>query len=155
MLVCLAFYWCTIVFACFPTMCFPSINAGLPIPTRITGHTRDTPPRCIHRRSTNLTYINPVLPIVGRRYPIVKSQQSVSGVNYANLVPVHRKSADSVIRLSTINARSLRSNYSLIKPLVLENNIALSCITETWLKSDDVFIPREFTPEGFSFFRAS
>ena len=72
----------------------------------------------------------------------------------SNLVTIQCKdSCLSNATLATVNARSLKSNLDVIKPLIHELNIDILCLNETWLRQDDEYTPREFTPAGYSLFR--
>ena len=51
-----------------------------------------------------------------------------------------------------INARSIRNKTCVIKDLILDNNISICCITETWLSDSDTSVIPEFVPNSHEFY---
>ena len=84
----------------------------------------------------------------------VNSNRSSYSRNHTNLIPVKSHNHDlSNATLATVNTRSLKANLDLIKPIIHDLDIDLLCLTETWLRPDDEYIARAFTPPGFTLFR--
>ena len=64
------------------------------------------------------------------------------GVNYNNLIVIKTVDdkgtfIDSNIKLSTLNVRSLKNKSAIVYQELMDNNIDLAVITETWLKDTD------------------
>ena len=57
---------------------------------------------------------------------------------------------------SLLNARSVKNKRLLIKDWVVDNNIDILVLTETWLQPDnkDDHIIGELTPTGYSFYHS-
>ena len=58
------------------------------------------------------------------------------------------------LKIGLFNARSLCNKIALVTELIHENNIALLCVTETWLKVKDKAKIRELHELGFDIFSA-
>ena len=87
-------------------------------------------------------------------YAHVNRFTNTSLVDRSNLITIQcNEPSLSNTTLATVNARSLKSNLDIIKPLIHELNIYIICLTETWLRPNDEYTPREFTPAGYSLFR--
>ena len=78
-----------------------------------------------------------------------------TGVNNANLIQLtsratgaHQETRKST-KLGLLNARSLRSNYNIICDYVLEHDIDILCLTETWLTPNDDIITQAIIPQGY------
>ena len=57
------------------------------------------------------------------------------------------------LHLSVLNARSVNNKSLLIKDYVVDNQIDILAITETWLKADEVsgYTIRDICPNGYKF----
>lgn len=57
------------------------------------------------------------------------------------------------VNFCLLNARSINDKTTIIKDFVVENNIDLLGVTETWLQSDadNELIIRDLYPSGYSF----
>ena len=87
-------------------------------------------------------------------YAHVNRSTNASLVDRSNLITIQcNEPSLTNATLATVNARSLKSNLDIIKPLIHELNIDILCLTETWLRPNDEYTPREFTPAGYSLFR--
>ena len=79
----------------------------------------------------------------------------VNGRNSANLININvdKPSADcfapSNFTVSVMNARSVRNKTLIIKDFVVDNNVDVLAITETWLRSGDDVIIGELIPAGY------
>ena len=79
----------------------------------------------------------------------------VNGRNSANLININvdKPSADcfapSNFTVSVMNARSVRNKTLIIKDFVVDNNVDVLAITETWLRSGDDVIIGELIPSGY------
>ena len=81
--------------------------------------------------------------------------KSPRSCDFDNLVSIKCQNPSlSYAKLATVNARSLNANVDLISPIIRDLNIDLLCLTETWLRPEDEFIARAFTPAAFTLFRA-
>ena len=74
-----------------------------------------------------------------------------------NLVNVERQHIPNTfkpISFTLLNARSVRNKSLTIKDFVVDNDIDILALTETWLRSDesDEFIIRDLRPEGYECF---
>jgi len=77
------------------------------------------------------------------------------GVNKANLsypprLPLttqHKQSAT----LALLNARSVCNKTTIMNEFVIEKKVDILCITETWMKSNDLQIKNELSPKGYIF----
>ena len=58
------------------------------------------------------------------------------------------------LKIGLFNARSLCNKIALVTELIHENNIALLCVTETWLKVKDKAKIKELHELGFDIFSA-
>lgn len=54
-------------------------------------------------------------------------------------------------KLCLFNARSICNKAFMINDFVVENDIEMLCLTETWLKSNDQLVINELTPRGYIF----
>ena len=55
------------------------------------------------------------------------------------------------INVLLTNTRSIRNKTDRIKYLILDKNISICCITETWLSDSETSIIREFVPNTHEF----
>jgi len=85
-------------------------------------------------------------------------QNNFNKVNYSNLVVPLRTPFNPQVSNKTnfciLNARSICNKCLLLNEFVVENEIEILCLTETWLKSNnsnDQLIINELTPTGFLF----
>ena len=87
--------------------------------------------------------------------PVISSSRisfPTRGVCSKNLhqVPIHHEIKDnSQIQFCLANARSVRNKTDEIVQYILEKNIDVCIITETWLKNDDNVIIGELVPSGY------
>ena len=84
------------------------------------------------------------------------NNRNISGINFNNLVSIHTsfsEKSSSTKHLSTalINARSIKNKSTAIKEYILDNNIDVTAITETWLGSDgrDSTVEVAICPPGY------
>jgi len=88
--------------------------------------------------------------------PRVKSN---AGVHHSNLIQIKldhsflfNANRENHLRLSTVNTRSVRGKTADLLQHVLEDNIDLCLITETWLQTDgDDVVGGELSQEGYCF----
>ena len=72
-------------------------------------------------------------------------------VNTNNLITIPTtKTKTKFIRLSQINARSIVNKHLEFQTQLLQDNVDLCAITETWLKKDDDFTLKCFLPPGYT-----
>ena len=83
----------------------------------------------------------------GRNKPRVKGK-----LNFNNLikVPLGKTQKGDSFQISLLNARSIRNKALYINEIVLENNIDILALTETWLSDENSKIIAEITP-GYRF----
>ena len=55
------------------------------------------------------------------------------------------------INVLLINARSVKNKTCMVKDLIIDNNISICCITETWLYDTDTSVIPEFVPNSHEF----
>ncbi len=99
----------------------------------------------------------PVLTPSPSRRSVALPHQNIArpsgGVNQSNIVAVNCNGFnDSGLRLSQfccLNAESVKNKTHSIKDYILEKNIQLCAITETWLKPDNVMEMGELKPNGY------
>ena len=98
-----------------------------------------------------------IAPIVGYRTasPFV-GQPDIHqhGVNNNNirricLMPIAHQETRKATKLGLLNARSLRSNSNIICDYVLEHDIDILCLTETWLSPNDEIVTQAIIPQGY------
>jgi len=51
-----------------------------------------------------------------------------------------------------LNARSVRNKTLTIREHIIDNDVSLSMLTETWLRSSEDEVVKEMTPDGFTYF---
>ena len=54
------------------------------------------------------------------------------------------------VKLCVLNTQSMRNKSDEFVDFVLQNNLDLVAISETWFKPDDNLVPHECTPAGYS-----
>ena len=81
-----------------------------------------------------------------------------TSINHANLISLNEQnlvdmlSVSSTIKFSHFNARSVRNKTVLLNEFILENNLDIFAVTETWLSSDanyDQVTIGELLPVGY------
>ena len=68
------------------------------------------------------------------------------------LTPNNSNKLKYSLKIGLFNARSLCNKIALVTELIHENNVALLCVTETWLKVKDKAKVRELHELGFDIF---
>ena len=53
--------------------------------------------------------------------------------------------------LALINSRSVRNKADLIRDYIIDRDLDIVCITETWLSTSDTGVINALTPEGYNF----
>ena len=53
--------------------------------------------------------------------------------------------------LALINSRSVRNTAELIRDYIVDRDLDIVCITETWLSTSDTAVINALTPEGYNF----
>ena len=53
--------------------------------------------------------------------------------------------------LTLINSRSVRNKAYLIRDYIVDRDLDIVCITETWLSTSDTAVINALTPEGYNF----
>lgn len=89
--------------------------------------------------------------------PCLSGSHKPNGVNFANLIKIKTVNLDlapstpSYIDCCLLNTRSVGNKAAVVRDYVIEHDIDVLCITETWLKPGDSDAPKigELTPEGF------
>lgn len=78
------------------------------------------------------------------------------GVNFSNLTYVRcankQKSVFVPINFCLLNTRSINKKELILKDYVIENDIDIFAVTETWLRDDDTFSIAEVCPTGYHFY---
>lgn len=82
-----------------------------------------------------------------------------SGVNFNNLISIQLAGAIQAVRsdlpcFALLNTRSIRKKATFLKDYVVENQIDLLALTETWLDLNNqqtVNFINELCPHGFAF----
>ena len=89
-----------------------------------------------------------------------RSARSTRLANYANLVTIKRPplfrqvlSASKPVEFCLLNACSVKNKSFVIKVFVVDDNIDVLAITETWLQTDifDQLTVNDICPTGFAF----
>ncbi len=73
-----------------------------------------------------------------------------AGPNLSNLRPIRHETLSN-LNVHIWNARSLRNKTYLTCDYIIENDVDVMIITESWLKSDELVIIGECTPPGYTF----
>ena len=84
----------------------------------------------------------------------IKNWDTNCGVNWSNLIlpaMVLETQSHYQLQLSTVNVRSIRNKTGLFLNYILDNNIDICTVTETWLKPEDDTIRSELTIPGYKF----
>ena len=98
-----------------------------------------------------------IAPIVGYRTasPFV-GQPDIHqhGVNNSNirricLMPIAHQDTRKATKLGLLNARSLRGNSNILCDYVLEHDIDMLCLTDTWLTPNDEIVTQAIIPQGY------
>ena len=89
-----------------------------------------------------------IKPVINTRENVVCPQKGIKKSNLVN-IPCNENSKYSTLCL--LNARSIRNKAELIKDYVLEQNIDICAITETWLSVNDTITTGDITPDGYQF----
>ena len=96
-----------------------------------------------------------ITPVISERKSSKPRNQFVEKKN-TNLVHIigSQKISLNKAKIATLNARSLRSKTDIIKQIIIEDNIQILGLTETWLNDEETYIPRDICPNGFTILRA-
>ena len=72
-----------------------------------------------------------------------------TGVNLINLRPIPRETY-SKLNVYLWNANSVRNKTNILFDYILEHDVDIMCITESWLRHNDSVVISECTPPGYS-----
>ena len=82
-------------------------------------------------------------------HPRQRKQSTSRGCDSRNLTPV--TPAPLKTTLCVLNARSVRNKATDVGEYILDNDVDILALTETWLKDDDNVIQGNCTPAGYTF----
>ena len=68
-----------------------------------------------------------------------------------NVITVSSSQPDDMLRFAVINARSLRNKTAVFVDHIIEQNIDVCAVTETWLKDKDTASIADICQSGYSF----
>ena len=74
-------------------------------------------------------------------------KESVVLTNLLNIQPTMERHTH--LSLAHVNAQSVRNKIGPFQHYLQDEKIDLCAVTETWLKPDDMVLPREITPPGY------
>ena len=75
-----------------------------------------------------------------------------TSVNHKNLIQVRADTSSFAKSLSTfclINTQSVRNKIELVKDFILEHDIDICALTETWLSKFDELVVQQLQPDGY------
>ena len=82
----------------------------------------------------------------------VKLQRGINIDNLIHIVPDKSKSREKCINIGCINTQSLRNKTDLFKECVLEDNLDICMVTETWFREDDSVKRINSKPMGYNLY---
>ena len=85
------------------------------------------------------------------RYKVNKGQ---SGVNIDNLKPVETRTDRFKYNAMFVNSRSVLNKYLNLQTYIIDHNIDICGVTETWLPHDDLDVARLIPPPGYNIISA-
>ena len=110
-----------------------------------------------HANRSSLISFNPISVIESDRNRINVKLQHLNNhsVNRSNLIQIplndeHIQSTDHMVRFAVINAQSVRNKHEVIHDYIIENELSICALTETWLNKDDTIFETHISPPGFS-----
>ena len=68
-----------------------------------------------------------------------------------NVITASSSQPDDMLRFAVINARSLRNKTAVFVDHIIEQNIDVCAVTETWLKDKDTASIADICQSGYSF----
>ena len=84
---------------------------------------------------------------------IVSNQTRVCDGNLLRITSNHfTETVHNRLRISHINARSVSKKASDLQAEIMDKNIDICTLTETWIKPDDDWTCKEVTPPGYDYF---
>ena len=94
--------------------------------------------------------------VIGNRSECVSVHNSV-GPRSSNLIPLntataYQRESSKSHKIFHINVRSIMNKISQFHQYILDGNIDICAITETWIREDDEFNGREVAPDGYKIF---
>ncbi len=82
-----------------------------------------------------------------------------AGINYNNLsVPIHKEISRAfseflrLLKSAFFNARSVNNKAVTLSDIIVEKNLDILCLVETWHKQSDGLLINELTPAGYGLF---
>ena len=78
-----------------------------------------------------------------------RSMNNLIKVPMCKNTSVHNTGEVGCLKFSTLNARSIRDKTLIIKDFVVDYDVDIAAITETWLRYNDDLIIRELRPTGY------
>ena len=99
------------------------------------------------------------IPVRITNLPYQAYNHYLKGVNYKNLSYIrctnNQQSGFVPIDFCLLNTRSINNKELVIKDYVVERDIDILAVTETWLRDDDKFSVAEVCPMGYYFYHVS
>ena len=133
-------------------------KVGLPIQTLITNHAPKPEIRSRHVTRSNLIEISPINVIENNRKKSNNKSAVLGkqGINVSNLKHISVDKNDKLkqkwLKCAFINSRSVRNKTIVINDTVVEKDIDLLFLSETWLgKQDDDAVIAALKPDGYDF----
>ena len=82
------------------------------------------------------------------RKPCISGQ----GVNNKNLLDINisTKNCNHGLNIASFNARSVRNKTLFLRDFIIDDEIDILCLNETWLQENELSIAKEIAPDGFS-----
>ena len=95
----------------------------------------------------------------GKRGGVKLNQQLKQlGVNQNNLIHIECDPISPPISLTKVclgNAQSARNKVDTLTGYILEEDLDITVLTETWLKDGDIAMTRDLAPDGFSIYNVN
>ena len=84
-----------------------------------------------------------------------QSRTKQKTADHNNLVSITTLPIEQLVKFGLINAQSTRNKVDLISEYIVNDQINVAAITETWLTKDDEQLSNDITPKGYTMHHAT